>query len=269
MDVLLLTIKGLMNAMICMLAMSLSSSEVEGCHVECPDVDTASDRYKRRFRGKAGAWFLEKQADGLLALLEPWKAARILDVGGGHGQYTELLVQRGYDVTVLGSTPLADMQIRHLVDAGKCRYVVGNLLSHPVENRSFDVVISFRLLSHLQHWRDFIHEACRVSRHAVIVDIPTLKSSNILYPVLFWLKRATEGSLTRRFHVFKEHEVVAEFVAAGFKATGRLPQYFLPMAFHRKLHAPAVSQSLENMFARMGLLKRFGSPVILRVESSA
>lgn len=267
MDVILLTMKAFMAGAVCLLAMSMSSIGTECSRAECPDEETASDLYKKRFRGKAGAWFLEKQADGLLMLLEPWPKARILDVGGGHGQYTELLVQHGYDVTVLGSSPLADRQIRHLVDVGKCRYVVGSLLSLPVENRSFDVVISFRLLSHLRHWRDFIHEACRVSRHAVIVDIPTLKSSNILYPFLFWLKRATEGSLTRRFHVFKEHEVVSEFAAAGFKATGRLPQFFLPMALHRKLRSPAVSESFEGLFARMGLLKRFGSPVILRVES--
>ena len=236
---------------------------------ETPDVETASDQYKLRFRGKTGKWFFKKQADGLLSALAPWKGATILDVGGGHGQYTEQLVNAGYSVTVLGSSPEADKQIRDLVAAGKCQYRIGNLLDLPVADQSYDIVISFRLLSHLRDWRGFIDELTRVARRAVILDFPILCSSNILYPLLFWLKRAGEGNSTRTFHVFREKEVLGEFRKNGFEGTVRHPQYFLPMVAHRKLHSLWASMQFERFFAAVGLTRLFGSPVILRAERQA
>jgi len=70
---------------------------------EDADVVTSSDAYARRFGGAVGSYFLERQSAAVLELVRPWPGARVLDVGGGHGQVTGPLVAAGYAVTVLGS----------------------------------------------------------------------------------------------------------------------------------------------------------------------
>ena len=202
----------------------------------------------------------------LLAMLEPWPGASVLDVGGGHGQYTELLADHGYQVTVLGSSPDADVQVRTLVDSGRCAYRVGDLCRLPTDDRSFDVVVSFRLLAHLEDWRSLVKEAGRVARRAVVVDVPVLKSANALYPALFWLKRLLEGESTRPFLVFREKDILEAFQEANLQRTGRVAQYLFPMVLHRALHLPRVSRAVERACESVGLTRRFGSPVILRLE---
>ena len=59
---------------------------------EDADVETSSDAYARRFAGGVGRFFLGRQRDAVLALLAPFPRARVLDVGGGHGQLTGPLV---------------------------------------------------------------------------------------------------------------------------------------------------------------------------------
>lgn len=234
-----------------------------------PDVETSSARYKKRFKGRTGSWFLDKQSKYLLASLEPWRGASVLDVGGGHGQYTELLHSQDYKVTVLGSSLGADEQIRSLLESGRCRYAVGDFDKLPFADKSYDVVISFRLMAHLQHWQKFLSEASRVARHAVIIDFPVMSSFNALYPAFFWLKLATEGGTTRTYKVFREEDIMTVFNRAGFVTTSRHAQYFLPMAAHRAIHAPNLSDKLEYYCETLGLTEKFGSPVILRVEPAS
>ena len=57
-----------------------------------PDVESSSDEYALRFRGAVGKWQIERQNQLLLDLLAKWKNASVLDVGGGHGQYTDDLI---------------------------------------------------------------------------------------------------------------------------------------------------------------------------------
>lgn len=231
-----------------------------------PDIETASDKYKLRFASRTGKWFLDEQNSGLLSLLDRWQTASILDVGGGHGQYTRQLIDRGYSVTILGSSPSANAQVVDLIARGSCRYIVGDFNRFPFPDKSFDIVISFRLMSHLENWENFIAESSRVAKHAVIIDFPVLHSFNITYPLLFKLKRRLEGNSTRTFTVFNEKKVLESFRQAGFTATGRHAQYLFPMVVHRVFDSPAVSRKIENISRSLTLTDRFGSPIIVRME---
>ena len=57
-----------------------------------------------RFSGAVGHWFLQRQAQLTLELLRALPGARVLDVGGGHGQLTRPLLEAGHPVTVLASS---------------------------------------------------------------------------------------------------------------------------------------------------------------------
>lgn len=232
---------------------------------EDADVETSSDDYARRFAGPVGAFLLEVQARLTLDLLRAWPGARVLDVGGGHGQLTGPLLEAGHDVTIYGSSPACAHRVRAWTDAGRARFVAGDLLRTPFPDGGFDVVVSYRLLPHVFPWRQLVGELCRVAKRAVLVDFPSVRSVNVVSRAGFGLKKRVEGN-TRTFTVFREADVESAFAVAGFKPTGRRPQFLFPMALHRALAWAGFSRALEGGSSALGLTGLLGSPVILRAE---
>jgi SAM-dependent methyltransferase len=230
-----------------------------------PDVETSSDAYARRFAGPVGAYFLERQAEVTLALLAPWPRARVLDVGGGHGQLVGPLAEAGYEVTVLGSDPSCRRRVACWVDAGRARFTAGDLTRLPSADGAFDVALAFRLLPHVDDWQALVAELCRIARRGVVVDYPTRRSVNAVAEPLFGLKKGVEGD-TRPFRVFDDGAVADAFSAAGFLVTARRPEFVLPMALHRAVGKAPLSRATEGALAALGLRRLLGSPVVLRAE---
>jgi SAM-dependent methyltransferase len=232
---------------------------------EDADVETSSDAYARRFAGPVGAFFLEVQARATLDLVHPGPGGTVLDVGGGHAQLTGPLVGAGYDVTVYASDPRCEARVRTWTAAGRARFVAGDLLAAPFEDRSFDVVVAYRLLAHVRRWRELVAELTRTARAAVVVDYPTARSANAAAALLFPAKRGVEGD-TRPFAVFRDAEVREAFAEHGFSPTGRRPQFVWPMALHRVHGSARLARALEGAAGALGLRRAFGSPVLLRLE---
>lgn len=229
------------------------------------DVETSSEDYARRFAGPVGEWLLAVQTRLTLQLLARFPGSSVLDVGGGHGQLAAPMAEAGFDVTVLGSEDVCAERLRPLLDAGRARFRSGDLLKAPFASMSFDVVVCYRLLPHMQEWRALIAELCRLARWAVIADYPTRRSLNVFSEAFFGWKKGVEGN-TRPFRVFRDAELKQAFEAASFKLAARRPELFWPMALHRALRAPVVSRELEGLASMLGLTTRFGSPVIVRAE---
>jgi 2-polyprenyl-3-methyl-5-hydroxy-6-metoxy-1,4-benzoquinol methylase len=232
---------------------------------ENADVETSSDAYARRFEGAVGTWFLDVQAGTTLELLAPFPGARVLDVGGGHGQLAQALLGAGHELTIVGSAPECAHRVQPLVDAGRVRFQAADLLALPYPDRTFDVALAFRLLPHVARWRELIAELCRVAARAVIVDYPTQRSVNAVSGALFALKRGVEKD-TRPFTVFRDAEVESAFAAAGFRTTARRGQFVAPMALHRAHGSATLGRMLENSAGAIGLRRLLGSPVIARAE---
>lgn len=231
---------------------------------ETADIETSSDDYARRFSGAVGEWFLKVQEQATLAMLAPYPGASVLDVGGGHGQTTGALLRNGYRVTVFGSAESCKNRIQPYLDDARCNFKVGNILALPYEDRSFDIVLSYRLLPHVERWQPFLAELARVARKAVILDYPEVASVNAATPFLFGVKKQMEGN-TRTYTTFRQAQVVAEFRQHGFSLESRYPEFFFPMVLHRKLGRPGLSAALERFARWLGLTRRFGSPVILKL----
>jgi len=267
---------------------------------ETADIETASDDYAARFAGAVGAWMLKIQEVTVLDLLQDHPGATILDVGGGHGQLAVPLCREKYPVTVVGSAEVCRQRLAAIVDAGPpapglrragpppperfaqaglptvapwaqvglCRFQVANVLKLPFADRSFDTVLCFRLVTHCAHWEELIGELCRVAARAVIVDYPTSQSLNCVAPHLFGAKKKLEGN-TRPFRLFRHEEIAGAFARHSFVPGRRSGQFFLPMVLHRRLKCRPLSAVAEYLLRQAGLVRRWGSPVILELRRPA
>jgi 2-polyprenyl-3-methyl-5-hydroxy-6-metoxy-1,4-benzoquinol methylase len=231
---------------------------------ETADIETSSDEYARRFSGSIGNWFLQVQERATLSMLAPHAGASVLDVGGGHGQLLGALVANGYKVTVFGSADVCQTRIRKFIDGNRCSFQVGNILDLPYPPGGFDIVLSYRLVSHVSRWAEFLSELARVARLAVVIDYPATRSINCIAPQLFRFKKRFEGN-TRPFRAFRESELLGVFESRGFEQTERFAQFFLPMVLHRALKSPLLSSAMEAVFRMMGVTYLLGSPVILKL----
>ncbi len=232
---------------------------------EHADIETSSEGYANRFASPAGKWMLEVQTRHILDLLGSRSGARILDVGGGHGQTASVLVKAGHSVTVLGSDPACSARLQPLIDSGAISYVTGSLTKLPFPNQAFDVVLSVRLVPHCEAWPDLIRELCRVAAEAVIVDYPCVESFNCLAALFFERKQKIERN-TRTWITFHHKQIRQAFERGGFSRLTLRKQFFWPMVLHRMLNRPGVSRLLEGMTAMVGLRTVFGSPVLIRAQ---
>ncbi len=228
-----------------------------------PDLDPSTDRYAARFAGPAGEWLLSVQTRALRKLM-PDSPVELLDVGGGHGQVARPMLEDGHQVTVLASTPEALGRLPE-IQSDRLALETGPLTGLPFDDRSFDVVTSFRMMAHVGDWERLLSEMTRVARRAVIFDFPVPSGANALEPLLFGLKKRIEGD-TRRFEVIRKGEVQKHLGALGFDQTQSIGQFALPMVVHRKLKRPALSQRLESGLAAIGLASAIGSPVVMRAD---
>lgn len=237
--------------------------------LETADIETASDGYASRFSGEVGAYFLQLQLDLLLELLPELKpGASVLDVGGGHAQLAVPLAQRGCKVTVTGSDASCRQRLAQRLPENAYTYQTCDMLQLPFADRSFDFVIAFRLVPHVDRWPQLLAELSRVSAKAVVIDYPDLRSINILNSLFFHLKKKLEGN-TRTFGLFSRAQIINEFAKNGMINSQLRPEFFLPMVLHRKLGSAALSRLLENACRACGLTRLFGSPIILRMDKAA
>lgn len=232
---------------------------------ESPDIETSSDDYASRFGGRAGAYFLKRQSQSVDDLLKGAKMLSVLDVGGGHGQLIPLFIEHRYDLTVLGSDDSCGDRIREGFSDSDVKFITGNLLSLPFPNQSFDLVVSVRLISHIENPEILIREFCRVAKHSIIIDYPSWYSLNALTPLLFYLKKGIEGN-TRTYTSFRKQKLAEKFQKYGFQIERSNKQFLLPMFIHRVLKGARWLQVVENAFAWTRLTSLIGSPVIIRAD---
>jgi 2-polyprenyl-3-methyl-5-hydroxy-6-metoxy-1,4-benzoquinol methylase len=235
---------------------------------EMPDVESSSDRYMLRFRGAAGAWLLSVQEKGVVTLLDHGAmlpGSTVLDVGGGHMQLAEPLTRHGAKVTLFGSDLGCAGRWSTSALANQVQFMAGDLRAMPIADRQFDIVTCLRMMAHMRDWRAMVAELCRVARHSIVIDYPTLASLNALSLLAFPLKRAMETN-TRAYRSFHDREVIEAFAQNGFAPVATYRQFVLPMAAHRVLGRVAVLRWMEAGLRTLGVTRHIGNPVLLRLD---
>ena len=232
---------------------------------EMPDIHSSSPQYARRFFGPAGLWFLEIQEQATTALLDGLTFNSALDVGGGHGQNMQLLSRCCTKVLVVGSDTACPDQLRPFLKEDQIIFKTAPLVQTGLPDRSFEIVLSYRMLTHLQNWKALVAELCRLAERSVLIEFPVKVGFNTLSRHFFGLKKGVEGN-TRPYTLFDEDQICREFQKYGFSRYGRRALFFWPMALHRLHGSRSLGRLLEGMPRMTRLTERVGSPVIVRFD---
>lgn len=118
--------------------------------------------------------FHESALEHITSLLEPYGKSQILDAGCGDGTHTIRLAQRGYPVLALDFSQHILDQARANIEASKLseqvEFKLGDLLSLPFGDHSFDSVLCWGVLMHIPEVERAIAELARIIRpHGLLI----------------------------------------------------------------------------------------------------
>jgi 2-polyprenyl-3-methyl-5-hydroxy-6-metoxy-1,4-benzoquinol methylase len=154
---------------------------------------------------------------------------------------------------------------RALQEGVQIRFLPGDAHALCFASRSFDVVISLRVLMHAARWKDCVAELCRVAGRAVVVDYPSARSLALCQSLGRKVLHSV-GASTEPYRVMAEGQVERAFNDNGFRIRAVHRQFVLPIALHKALGSRRFTERSERLLERAGLLKVFGSPVTILAE---
>ncbi len=225
----------------------------------------------KRFSGPIGELIAHSQARVLANMVGRIKDREMLDVGTGTGRAALILALGGAKVTAVDASEemLAIARQRaaeQMMTAIK--FQRGDAHALDFADRSFDAVVSFRVLMHTPQWQRCVSELCRVAERLVIVDYPSA-TSVALFESLARRAMHAAGIKTEPYRVFTHRAIAEAFDRNGFRIRSVHRQFVLPIAFHKAIRSRRFTLWSENVLDHAGLLKPFGSPVTLVAERCA
>lgn len=224
----------------------------------------------RRFGGPIGELVAATQARVLANFVGRIQGRPILDVGTGTGRAALLLARGGAKVTGVDASEqmLAIARQRAKDEGVQATFAVGDAHELHFPDRSFDVVISLRVIMHTPRWETCVGELCRVADQLVILDYPSARSVARLQSIGRRLVAALGGH-TEPYRVFAHQDIEAALDRAGFRVRSIHRQFVLPIAVHKAIGSRRFTLAVEDLLDRCGLLALFGSPVTLVAERCA
>jgi len=232
---------------------------------------TARTFDERRFGGPIGNLIASSQAKTLSDFVGRIQHRRILDVGTGTGRAALLFARGGARVTAVDASEQMLAVARHRAESEglhSVKFQVGDVHALDFQDRSFDVVCCLRVLMHTPRWQLALSELCRVADQLVIIDYPSTTSVALLESLGRRVAHGI-GMRTEAYRTFTHGTIVEALERNGFRPRSVHHQFVLPIAFHKLIRSRRFTIRTEDLLDRLGLLKRFGSPVSLVAERCA
>jgi SAM-dependent methyltransferase len=224
----------------------------------------------RRFGGPIGELVASTQARVLANMVGRIKDRSILDVGTGTGRAAMLMARGGADVTAVDASEemLAVARRRASDERMQIRFERGDAHALQFRDREFDVAICLRVLMHAPDWRRCLSELCRVAERLVIFDYPAAASMAAIQSLARRGAHAL-GTQTEAYRVLSDRAIDEALARSGYRVRSVHRQFVLPIGFHKLIGSPNFTVWIEERFDRLGLLRRFGSPVTVVAERCA
>jgi len=221
-----------------------------------------------RFGGPVGELVGRREAESIARFAGPLTGRTVLDVGTGTGRIALFLTRAGASVTGLDASKEMLKVARERASAAHAaiHFVAGDAHALNFPDRSFDVVVSSRVLMHTPRWQACIDEMCRVARSRVVVDYPSARSLAMLQSLYRRTSHALGGPTSQPYRVFFDRELAAAFERNGFRVRSRDRQFVLPVGFYKLIGSAPAAQFSEGVFRRLGLARLFASPVTVLAE---
>jgi ubiquinone/menaquinone biosynthesis C-methylase UbiE len=228
-----------------------------------------AEEYDRdRFGGAFGRYIHDQEVETFLSMINGFQGS-VLDVGAGTGKLTLPLMCQSREVV---SVDFSSEMLKVAVGKAEKQGVIPKSIACDVHNlcfqdKTFECVISSRVLMHLTDWRRGLSELCRVAKGVVVVDFPPLRSFAGAESLYRRLKRRLLSE-TRAYRALPISGVIRELERNDFRIAGMRKQFFLPIAFHRRLNRPRASLAVEQACRAMGLVRLMGAPVTVKAVRS-
>jgi len=133
----------------------------------------------------------EERIEYLLNMLKnkPNRGIWVLDAGSGHGAWSKLLGQKGYDVVGIdvSKIPMKNANIGCAIK--NVSFLVGDLLEIPIKQETFHVCFCSKFLHHFRNVEDIIDELSRVILKGGEFLIYEPNESSIVYKLTELIKK--------------------------------------------------------------------------------
>ncbi len=162
-------------------------------------MDAAS--YERWYETSRGRWIGRREAELVVAALEPRPGESLLDVGCGTGFFTRTLAG-AMDGKVVGVDMNPEwVEYARGRDAGRASYQVADARALPYPDASFDLVVSIAAVSFIEEDAVAVREIVRVARRRFAIGLLNRRS-------LLWLQKGMGGGRGgyrgARWHTLRE-----------------------------------------------------------------
>lgn len=168
---------------------------------------TESIRQLKEQRSRVSSWgsiVLER-----LRFVEKYAGNTVLDVGCSTGSYVYYLIDKGYKA--YGCDILLHKEWK-----GNLRkhFKIGDIVDLPYEDNSFETVIAFEVLEHIEYIDDALEGLGKISKKNIIISVP-----NCLQPEVFKASGLAFHHWTDRTHkqFFTKELLVQALKRNGFK----------------------------------------------------
>jgi len=163
-------------------------------------------------------WYAETEerivSENLINFCKQYAGEKILDFGCATGGYSLELRKLGFQCVGID---INEEYVKIAQEKGVEAYIVKEQL--PFDNDSFDTVIMFEVLEHVQDTGEILEEAKRVAKKNILITVPncgdfeTLRSYGLAYDhfldidhINFFTKKDLENLLSKHFEKFKVEE---------------------------------------------------------------
>jgi SAM-dependent methyltransferase len=223
-----------------------------------------------RFGGPIGELVAAGQARVLQPVVASAKDGAVLDVGTGTGRAALIFARGGAQVTGVDASAEMLEVARQRAASERLQIAFEVCDAHALRfaDRSFDVVVSLRVLMHSPQWRTSLSELCRVADRLVVFDYPSSRSVARLQSA--WRRLLLRlGRRTEAYRVFSDREIADALGAHGFRIRSTHRQFVLPIALHKAIGSRRFTIGVESLLDRAGALALFGSPVTVVAHRQA